>query len=169
MSKKAVYILLATLFLIGGGVYFMTRNQNAVADTNLPKIEAQDVQVTPESYDVGKMIMKNGFVTREYEIANKSKSVLRIKNIVTSCMCTKAQVQFEGKRTRFYGMEMQGAKNPNIDFDIPAESTAKLIVRFDPAAHGIQGVGPINRSVYLTFLDPIGQKEVKFIGEVVLK
>lgn len=169
MSKKTIFILLSTLVLVVAGVYFLTRDNGAAADTNLAKIEAQDVQVTPETYDIGRVLMKDGFVVREYEIANRSKSVLRVKNIVTSCMCTKAQVEFNGKRTRFYGMEMQGAKNPNIDFDIPAESTAKLNVRFDPAAHGIQGAGPISRSVYLTFLDPVGQKEVKFFGEVVLK
>jgi len=66
-------------------------------------------------------------------------------------------------------MEMGGAVNPVIDFDIPANSTAKLIVKFDPAAHGIQGTGPIERTVSLTFVDPVGTREVGFSGEVVLK
>ncbi|MCX6706015.1 MAG: hypothetical protein NTV24_02810 [Candidatus Woesebacteria bacterium] len=72
------------------------------------------------------------------------------------------------KRTRLYTME-SGAKNPTINFDIPGKSTAKVIVKFDPAAHGIQGAGPIDRSVFLTFVDPVGVKEVKFFGEVVLQ
>lgn len=169
MSKKSIYILLGTILLVISGVYLMTRNQNKIDDSTLVKINPQDVQITPESYDIGKVLMKNGFVTREYEIKNSSQSILRLKNIVTSCMCTKAQVVLEDKRTRFYAMEMSGAKNPNVDFDIPAGTTAKLIVRFDPAAHGIAGVGLINRSVFLTFLDPVGQKEVTFSGEVVLK
>jgi len=168
MKGKVIFILL-TLGVVIGGVLIFTRNKNSIPDSALAQIKFEEVLVSPESYDVGKMIMKNGFVIREYEIKNNSKNILRVKNIVTSCMCTKAQVVFDNKRTRFYGMEMQGAKNPNIDFDIPAQSSAKLTVRFDPAAHGIVGVGPINRSVYLTFPDPVGQKEVKFIGEVVLK
>lgn len=167
--KGKIILVLLTLGVVVGGVLIFAKNKNSIPDSALAQIKSDEVSVSPESYDVGKMIMKNGFVTREYEIKNNSISILRVKNIVTSCMCTKAQVVIEDKRTRFYGMEMQGAKNPNIDFDIPAESTAKLIVRFDPAAHGIAGVGPINRSVYLTFPDPVGQKEVKFIGEVVLK
>jgi len=147
----------------------MTRNQNTKADSVLAAVDSQDVQVTPENYDIGKVIMKAGIVTREYQIKNASQNVLRLKNIVTSCMCTRAQVTLGEKRTRFYAMEMSGAKNPNVDFDIPGGETATVIVRFDPAAHGIQGVGSINRSVYLTFLDPVGQKEVKFSGEVVLQ
>ena len=169
MNKKLMLILLATLFLIGGGVYLITKGQNTIPDSALPKIDPEEVQVSPETYDIGKVLMKNGFVVREYEIKNNSKNILRIKNIVTSCMCTRAQVVFGDKRSRFYAMEMSGAKNPNIDFDIPAESTAKLVVRFDPAAHGPAGVGPVDRNVWLTFADPVGTREVKFNGEVVLQ
>lgn len=68
------------------------------------------------------------------------------------------------KKTRFYAME-----NSTISFDIPGKSTAKLVVRFDPAAHGIQGAGKVDREVSLTFSDPVGIKEVKFFGEVILK
>jgi len=169
MGKKVIIAVIATLIIFAGGFYLVSRGDNSAQDLSLPKVEAADVQVSPDNYDIGRVLMKNGFVVREYEIKNNSKNILRVKNIVTSCMCTKAQVVFGDRRSRFYAMEMSGAKNPNIDFDIPAETTAKLVVRFDPAAHGIQGVGPLNRSVFLTFLDPVGQKEVKFSGEVVLK
>lgn len=169
MSKKVIYILVATIVLMVFGVYFMSQGKNTVVDSALAKVEVKDAQILPETYDIGKVLMKNGIVTREYQIKNNSQNVLRIKNIVTSCMCTKAQVVLGNRMTRRYGMEMAGAKNPNVNFDIPGNSTATLVVRFDPAAHGIQGVGPIDRSVYLTFLDPIGQKEVKFSGEVVLQ
>lgn len=165
MSKKVIYILLGTIILVVGGVYLMTRKQNKVVDSTLAKVNLEDVQISPENYDIGKVLMKNGFVIREYQIKNGSQNILRLKNIVTTCMCTKAQAVLGDRRTRFYGME----KSPDIDFDIPGGSTAKLVVRFDPAAHGIQGVGPIDRSVFLTFLDPVGQKEVKFSGEVVLE
>ena len=169
MGKKVIAVIVATLAIFAGGLYLVSRGDNSASDLSLPKVEAADVQVSPDNYDIGRVLMKSGLVTREYEIKNTSQNVLRLKNIVTSCMCTRAQVVVGDKRTRFYAMEMSGAKNPNIDFDIPGGSTAKLVVRFDPAVHGIQGVGPTDRSVFLTFLDPIGQKEVKFSGEVVLK
>ncbi|MDP3994506.1 MAG: DUF1573 domain-containing protein [bacterium] len=169
MSKKAIYILLATLVLVVVGVYLMGGKQNKVHESTLPEVSPQDVQITPESYDLGTVLMKDGFVIREYQITNNSQNILRLKNIATSCMCTKAQAVLGDKKTRFYGMEMSGATNPNIDFDIPGGETAKLVVRFDPAAHGIEGTGPFSRSVYLTFLDPVGQKDVSFSGEVILK
>lgn len=165
MGKKVIIVVFVTLAIFAGGFYLVSKGDNSASDLSLPKVEANDVQVSPDNYDIGRVLMKSGIVTREYEIKNNSENVLRLKKIVTSCMCTKAQAVLGDKRTRFYGME----KNPNIDFDIPGGSTAKLVVRFDPVAHGVQGVGPLNRSVYLTFLDPVGQKEVSFSGEVVLK
>lgn len=168
-SKKVVYVFLAVLILLAGGVFWASRSRNSTPDSALVRVEPQDVQVSPEIYDLGKIPMKNGFVTREYEIKNNSENILRVKKIATSCMCTRAQIVLENKRTRFYGMEMGGAKNPNINFDIPGKTTAKLNVRFDPAAHGPAGVGAFERSVWLTFADPVGIKEVKFFGEVVLQ
>lgn len=168
-GKKVIIIVFATLVLMVGGVYFVTRQDNSVSDLSLAKVELVDVQVSPDNYDIGKVLMKSGIVTREYEIKNDSENTLRLKKIVTSCMCTRAQVMVGDKRTRFYAMEMGGAKYPVISFDIPGKSTAKVIVRFDPAAHGIQGAGVVDRSIWLTFADPVGTREVKFNGEVVLQ
>jgi hypothetical protein len=169
MNKKIVIILTSVLILIVGGVYLMAGNVNSASDSSLPKVESQDVTVSPESYDIGRVLMKNGLVNREYEIKNNSENILRVKNIVTSCMCTRAQVVWGDKRTRLYSMEMAGAKNPNVDFDIPGGETAKLVVKFDPAAHGPAGVGPVDRIVTLTFLDPVGTRQVGFSGEVTLQ
>lgn len=170
MGKKVIIVVFATLALLVGGVYFVSKKESSVSDSSLVKVEPADVQVLPDNYDIGKVLMKNGIVTREYEIKNNSENTLRLKKIVTSCMCTKAQVVVGDKRTRLYAMEMAGgAKNPIINFDIPGKSTAKVIVKFDPAAHGIQGVGVVDRNIWLTFVDPVGIKEVTFHGEVVLK
>ena len=170
MDKKVIIAVIATLIIFAGGFYLVSRGDNSASDVSLAKVEAADVEVTPDNYDIGRVLMKSGVVTREYEIKNNSENALRLKKIVTSCMCTKAQVVVGDKRTRLYAMEMAGgAKNPIINFDIPGKSTAKVIVKFDPAVHGIQGAGVIDRSVLLTFIDPVGTKEVTFNGEVVLK
>ncbi len=170
MNRKLIIGLIIALAAIGGGFfYFSSQNKNNVPDSELARINPADVTVSPESIDIGKVIMKAGLVIKEYEIKNSSPSLLRLKKIVTSCMCTRAQVSVGDKRTRFYGMEMAGDANPSISFDIPAGSLATLTVRFDPAAHGPAGVGVVNRSVYLTFADPVGTREVKFTGEVVLQ
>ncbi len=169
MGKKIIIVIVATLAIFAGGFYFVSKGGSSVPESSLAKIEASDVQVSPESYDIGRVLMKNGVVTREYEIKNNSENTLRLKKIVTSCMCTRAQVVVGDERTRLYAMEMNGVKNPIISFDIPAKSTAKVVVKFDPAAHGIQGAGVVDRTVWLTFVDPVGTKQVAFHGEVTLQ
>ena len=62
-------------------------------------------------------------------------------------------------------MEMGGDKNPLISLKIKNGETAKVTVRFDPAAHGPQGVGPFDRMVWLYFDG--GVKELTFSGVVV--
>lgn len=167
--KKTIAIIFGILVFIVGGFYLINKPASSVPDSSLAKINAEEVTLSPENYDIGKVLMKDGIITREYEIKNSSKNSLRLKKIVTSCMCTRAQVVVGDKKTRTYGMEMSGDLNPSINFDIPGETTAKLIVKFDPAAHGPQGVGKINRLVSLTFMDPVGTKEVRFVGEVALQ
>lgn len=171
MSKKTLFIVIGILVFIIGGFYLINREPSAssVPDSKLAAVNSDQISISPETYDIGKVIMKDGNITREYEIKNDADNPLRIKKISTSCMCTKAKIEVGDKKSRNYGMEMQGDANPIINFDIPAKTTAKLVVTFDPAAHGIEGVGKIERSVYITFLDPIGTKEIKFFGEVALQ
>ena len=169
MNKKIIVLIGVMLVILAGGLYLVSRGDSSASDNSLPKVEAADVQVTPDNYDVGRVLMKGGIVTREYEIKNNSQNPLRLKKIVTSCMCTRAQVVVGDNKTRLYAMEMNGVKNPIISFDIPAKSTAKVIVKFDPAAHGIQGAGAIDRTVWLTFVDPVGTRQVSFYGEVTLQ
>lgn len=169
MNKKIVAVIIITVAIFVGGFYLVSRGGSSTKDQSLPKVEAAEVEVTPDNYDIGRVLMKSGIVTREYEIKNNSENVLRLKKIVTSCMCTRAQVAVGDNRTRLYAMEMNGVKNPIISFDIPAKSTAKLIVKFDPAAHGIQGAGVVDRTIWLTFVDPVGTKQVSFHGEVTLQ
>lgn len=164
-----IVLIIAAMLLIVGGSYFFSQKNSVQPDSALGIIDPSEITMTPESYDIGEVVMKGGLVEREYEIKNSSKNTLRVKKIVTSCMCTKAAILFGDKKTRFYGMEMSGDKNPNINFDIPGGSSAKLAVRFDPAAHGIAGKGPVDRSIWVTFADPVGTKEVKFFGEVVIQ
>lgn len=81
-------------------------------------------------------------------------------------MCTEAKVRVGGKETKVYGMEHPGDKNPAINLEIPSGEQFEVGVNFDPAAHGPQGIGPFERSVWLTFSDPGGVEEVKFTGTV---
>ena len=120
-----------------------------------------------EYYDLGDVPINGGIVKKEYEVENNTDKVMKLKKIATSCMCTKASFEIEGKKTKFFGMEGHGDKNPPVNIEIAPQTQAKVIMQFDPAAHGPQGVGPFDRSVLLTFSDPKGVKELKFSGKVI--
>lgn len=127
----------------------------------------EGIVASPEFYDLGEVPINAGIVTKEYEIKNVSNTTLKLKKIATSCMCTKASFEIGDKKTKFFGMEGHGDRNPPVNIEIPAGASGKVVVQFDPAAHGPQGVGPFERSVFLTFSDPVGIKELKFNGRVV--
>jgi len=90
MGKKVIIAVIATLIVFAGGFYLVSRGDNSAQDLSLPKVEAADVQVSPDNYDIGRVLMKSGLVTREYEIKNNSENTLKLKKIVTPCMCTRA-------------------------------------------------------------------------------
>lgn len=166
MKKYLIFTLIIAVIFYGG--YTLT-NKDKVDET-IPLVEDPSlIEISPTSFDLGKIIMKNGIVKREYEIKNNSDNVLRLKKIVTSCMCTKAYVTLGDKKTRLFGMEGHGDRNPTFNFEIPGGSVAKIVTEFDPAAHGIAGTGVFERTVWVTFADPIGVMEVTFNGEVVLE
>jgi hypothetical protein len=129
--------------------------------------DMQGISVDPQVYDLSDVPINGGIVTKEYEVANTTREVLKLKKIATSCMCTEARVIADSGETKFFGMEHATDKNPPVNLEIAPGETVKVIVNFDPAAHGPQGVGPFERSVWLTFSDPAGLKELKFFGKVI--
>ena len=168
MAKEPKVFLiggLLTVAVIGLGILFLSNQKTEAPIT----AQVQGLSANPEYFDLGEVGINGGLVTREYEIKNTTDKILRLKKIATSCMCTKAKVVVGDKETSLFGMEGHGDKNPSVNLELPAGVAAKVTAIFDPAAHGPQGVGPIDRSVFLTFSDPVGIKELKFSGVVVSK
>ncbi|MBI2405440.1 DUF1573 domain-containing protein [Candidatus Microgenomates bacterium] len=156
--------ILFTFLLIVGLVLWQGRG--GLSKTQVLS-DGSGIELSPQPSDWGEIQINGGIVTREFEIKNTSERSIKLKKIVTSCMCTTAAVKIGEESTRFFGMEMSGDKNPPVNMEIDAGEVAKIIVKFDPAAHGPQGVGPFERIVWLTFSDPAGVKELKFNGRVV--
>ena len=166
MAKEPKVFLiggLITVAIIGLGILFLSNQKTEPPIT----AQVQGLSASPEYFDLGEVAINGGLVTREYELKNTTDKTLRLKKITTSCMCTKAKVIIGDKETKFFGMEGMGDKNAPVNLDLPAQESAKVVAEFDPAAHGPQGVGPIDRSVFLTFSDPVGIKELKFNGVVI--
>jgi len=164
-SKVIIGIIVATLIILGGGTVLL----GGKSTNNTPEVlsQVEGIEAVPTFYNLGDVPIGGGLVTKEYAIKNTSNGKINLKKITTSCMCTTASVQIGGKETKFFGMEGHGDANPPVNIEINAGEEGKVIVIFDPAAHGPQGVGPFNRVVYLTFSDPAGIKELTFSGKVI--
>ena len=165
-SKVLIGIALATLLIIVGGVVLLGRNSSNTGEPEA-NTEVLGIEATPAFYDLGEVPINGGMVTKEYLIKNTTDKTIRLKKIATSCMCTTASLDLGGKSTKFFGMEGHGDANPPVNVEIGSGQEAKVIVRFDPAAHGPQGTGLFDRMVWLTFSDPGGIKELTFNGTVV--
>jgi len=165
-AKVLIGIVIATFLIIVGGVFLLGRGSSGSggSETN---VEVLGIEATPAFYDLGEVPINGGMVTKEYSIKNTTDKTIRLKKIATSCMCTTASLDLGGKSTKFFGMEGHGDANPPVNIEIGAGQEGKVIVRFDPAAHGPQGTGPFDRMVWLTFSDPGGIKELTFNGTVV--
>lgn len=166
-TKILIGILLGTFILLGGLVFLSSRNSSGEE----PKVttEVQGIEVNPTSYSLGDVPINGGIVTKDYEVKNTSGKTLKLKKVSTSCMCTKAKVKIGDKESQLFGMEGMGDANPPLNWEMPDGQTATVTMDFDPAAHGPAGAGPIDRSIFLTFSDPAGVKELKFNGTVVAK
>lgn len=167
MSEKKVLMLggVITLVVLIGGIALV--NSRPTESQVLSPIGADVVEANPTEYDLGEVPMKDGEVTREYRIKNTTDKPLKIKKIVTSCMCTRAKVAIGERESRLFGMEGHGDRNPPVNMELPAGQEALVTAVFDPAAHGPSGVGPFDRVVTLTFSDPAGVVELKFKGVVI--
>lgn len=164
-SKILFGIIAATVLLIFAGIFVLGKNAGQVNEQ--AQSEVLGIKVTPTSYDLGEVPIGGGIVTKEYSIKNTTDKTIKLKKIATSCMCTTASVDIGGKSTKFFGMEGYGDANPPVNIEIGNDQEAKVIVKFDPAAHGPEGTGPFDRVVWLTFSDPGGIKELSFSGTVV--
>ncbi len=158
---------LGTIVLLVGAVFWLSSTGSAKGlDPHTANVEAQGITVSPESLiDLGQIPYSGGKVLKSFEIKNDSGRPLKLKKIATSCMCTTAKVEIGGKKTKEFGMEMNGDLNPLVDVDFPAGQTGTVTFSFDPTAHGPEGVGQFERVVTLFF--DSGFKELKFEGTVV--
>lgn len=166
MNKEAKILLgggAISLLVIVLAAFFVTRT----GSNSTPSAEVLGIEASPQSYDLGNVPINGGVVTKEFEVKNTTDKMLKLKKIATSCMCTTAMVEAGGKTTNFFSMEMAGDRNPPVNLELGRGETGKVVVKFDPAAHGPEGVGPFDRAIWLTFSDPAGIKELTFNGNVV--
>jgi hypothetical protein len=154
MNDKKIIILMvvSTIILLFGGIFFLTKTTNApqIITSQNAKAYVSD----PTSFDWGTIPMNKGNVQKAFSIKNTGTDTLKLFNIKTSCHCTKAYVTIDGNNSPSFGMDSLSAWTGEVQ----KGKEAKLTVVFDPAYHGPQEVGLINRFVSVETNDKANAK-----------
>lgn len=153
ISVVAVILLVFIgLFIWGysgkGGTAASVQNAQGVrqlADTSKSALTASET-----FYDFGTISMKNGNVTKEFQVTNPTNKDITVSTVLTSCMCTTAfVVGLDGSVKGPFRMPGMGYVPPANEVIRAGESRIIRVV-YDPNAHGPAGVGRIDRFVTLT-------------------
>lgn len=154
MSEKKVIIIMviSTVILLFGGIFFLTKTTSTSQITASQNARAYTVD--PTSFDWGTIPMNKGNITKTFIIKNTGTDTLKLFNVKTSCHCTKAYVTIKGTDSPSFGMDSLSSWTG----EVPAGKESKLTVVFDPAFHGPQGIGPINRFVSVETNDKANTK-----------
>ena len=141
-SNKLIFGLIGlTIAIIVGGA-------TLVSKTGAPELKATQearMEVSETNHDWGEIKIDGGKVQKDFVIKNIGSGTLSLANVVTSCMCTTAQVKVKDNKSPFFGMHAQSSWMGEIE----PEEEAILTVEFDPAFHGPNGVGAITRQASL--------------------
>lgn len=154
MFKPVLYVVIIPTIFIAGAIFLTTRLQNTkIKNKETVSLSNTTYKVDKSMFSFGTISMKNGNVETVYELTNTGNDDIYVKELFTSCLCTKAQlILADGSQTEFYGMK-EGHGDLNdfyVGKSIKAGETAKVKAIFDPNAHGPQGVGPLKRNITLS-------------------
>ncbi len=143
MREKYVIILLAlvTILILGGGVILIS-GISTTSTGIMTSTKAKAIAPVME-YAWGNIPYAGGYATKSFSIKNTGTEVLKLTNVKTSCHCTKANLTIDGKDSPYFGMSGVSSWIGEV---APGKE-AKLNVVFDPAFHGPQGIGPVERYV----------------------
>lgn len=142
--KKLLLItgLLASIAVFAGCSNIQNGDLSLSDKTNSGKISpSQEL-----SYDWQDIDIAGGDVNRKFSFKNSGDTDLILKGASTSCMCTTATFTLpSGEVSPKFGMH----GNQKWAYAIKPGESFSVDVVFDPMAHGPNGVGPIQRSVYI--------------------
>lgn len=151
-KKFIIVTIILTVVLLFGGVFFLSKT--TVTPQIAVSANAKAFVAEATSFDWGNIPMYKGNTLKTFTIKNTGTDTLKLFNIKTSCHCTKAYATINGIDSPRFGMSDLSAWVG----EVPAGKEAKLTVAFDPAYHGPQGTGPINRFVSVETNDKANAK-----------
>jgi hypothetical protein len=107
---------------------------------------ASRILINPTSHDFGDVSVRGGVVKTVMTIKNEGDSDLVINEMDTSCGCTSATVEKDGKEGPAFGMKMHGDNPVGWSERVKPGENALLNIYYDPMVHPDLR-GPVTRSV----------------------
>lgn len=162
--RNIAIAILGTTLVIGGVVWISHAPSRTAtpAEWSAGALEAQGETL----FDFGTISMAAGKVTHPFVIKNTSPQLVTITKLFTSCMCTIALLDHNGKEIGPFGMQGHGVI-PNISETLLPGEQVRVLATFDPAAHGPSGTGNIRRIVTIETHSQTKPKiEVSFAANV---
>lgn len=155
-NKSIIIVAVISILIIFGAYYIVSKEANtnveaktySKEDASRPKVE------TSETFqDMGK-IKVSDVKTASFTVKNVGQEPLQLLDITSSCGCTVGQVQYQGQKSREFGMHDGG----NFDQEILPGTEAIVDVIYRPYVMPVYG--EIGREVYVSTNDPENPKLV---------
>lgn len=149
------FVLLAVVLVIG--VLLLALYLKRVEKDKFGK-----AQITPASFDLGKVSIAGGAVQTSFEIKNVGKGDLNILGVTTSCDCTLAKIKIDNVESPIFSMHPSGHSGWSGRLR-PGEK-GELIAIYDPKVHPVSGA--ITRSIIVSTDGSSKQTEVFINADV---
>lgn len=158
MKINTALLIIIAAVVIGGGIMFFS-GDNAQEVKIVETVSASTLSVDKQLHDFGEIDIFSGVVTTEFALTNEGSDDIVVSEGTTSCGCTNAELG---------GISFGMHEKMSREFIIPAGETKNLTVIYDPLAHGPNGTGLAQRSVFLkTNSHAIPELEVRIKAMVV--
>lgn len=142
-TKKIGIALIAAAAIITGILWISQKPSSTTAQNEW---SAGVLEARESFFDFGTISIAAGKVNHTFTVKNTSPQLVTITKISTSCMCTIALLKREGSQRGPFGMPGHGII-PSLNETLLPGEQARIVVTFDPAAHGPSGTGKIRRIV----------------------
>lgn len=146
--KQIFYLLIAiTVIIIAVGVFKSRESALTARPDTAGQPAAPRTLAAPKSFfNFGNVSMAAGRVSHRFRIRNTGSAAVTVTMLYTSCMCTEATLITPAGKKGPFGMAGHGTIR-SINERIAPGTEALVEVVFDPAAHGLAGLGPVERIV----------------------
>ncbi len=114
--------------------------------------------VEPITYDFGNVSFAGGAVKASMTVVNEGESELVLNDMETSCGCTSATIEKDGKEGPAFGMRGHGPTPVGWSETLKPGETALLNIYYDPAVHP-ELRGAVTRIVTIHSNDPVDFKK----------